>query len=240
MSTLEAAPIACTLTPGEMHDRLAWIANLNKEALIAHQREDLVLKLTFAPGAVLRVREMVRGEQACCAFLLFDLKEMTQEIRLTITAPEEARGAADALFEKFVAKAPAWSTRKPSCGCSAAKSAPKEPPGAKAVGATAITLSASAVACGACCVLPFTLPAAVLAGTGSLLSTLIHVHLWATVLSMIAVAGAWGWLAWQVRRTGRRPTVTTQVMMIASTGFMTISLMWPLIEKPLIQAVRAQ
>ncbi|UFZ02344.1 hypothetical protein LQG66_23990 [Bradyrhizobium ontarionense] len=238
MSIVEILPVACTLSSGETRDRLTSIAKLNKDALLDHRREDLVLRLTYAPEARSRVREMVRGEQTCCAFLRFDLVDSARDIRLTITAPEDARGAADELFAAFLVNAPASPASGPSCACSTAKPA-KEPPGARAAGATAMTLSTSAVACGACCVLPFALPASVLAGTGSVLATLVHMQWWITVLAVLSVTGAWGWLAWQMRRTGRKPTTMTLVMMTASTVLMTASLMWPLIEKPLIRALRA-
>ena len=48
------------------------------------------------------VREMVRKEQQCCAFLNFELSEIDEGVRLAITAPERAREVADALFEQFV------------------------------------------------------------------------------------------------------------------------------------------
>lgn len=95
-------PIACTLTPGEFDDRLAWIARLTRGALLSHERRDLALDLIFAPEAKDRVREFVAREQRCCGFLTFDLREAPREIRLTISAPEDARLAADALFEQFV------------------------------------------------------------------------------------------------------------------------------------------
>ncbi|MGK9170301.1 hypothetical protein KXR53_28645 [Inquilinus limosus] len=113
MATSETPPIACTLPPGEFQDRLAWIAALTRDALRSHERHDLVLDLAYAPEAVDRVREMVRRERRCCAFLSFDLREMPHEVRLTIEAPEEAREAADMLFTQFVSPAGA----KPSCGC---------------------------------------------------------------------------------------------------------------------------
>ena len=47
---------------------------------------------------------------------------------------------------------------------------------ARAASAIAITAASGAVACGACCVLPFALPAAMLAGFGGLLAFL-PVHL---------------------------------------------------------------
>lgn len=45
---------------------------------------------------------MVRREERCCAFLAFALAEGEDEVRLTITAPEQARKLADELFEQFV------------------------------------------------------------------------------------------------------------------------------------------
>lgn len=238
MSIVEALPIACTLTPGESKDRFSSIAALNRDALLSHRREDLRLKLTYAREARARVQEMVKGEQTCCAFLDFDLKESTREIQLTITAPEKAREVADALFEQFVAQTPLPSAPS-ACACTSTKPSAKEPPGARAAGAAAMTLSTGAIACGACCLLPFTLPATVLAGTGSVLSSLVHMHIWLTGLALLAVVGAWGWLVWQIRRTGRRPAMTTLAMMTASTLFMVISVMWPLLEKPIIRALRA-
>jgi hypothetical protein len=237
MTIVETLPIACTLAPKDFKGRLALIAALNKDALLKYERSDLVLQLRYAPEARDRVHEMVHNEQTCCAFLAFELHEVGDEIRLTVTAPERAREAADALFEQLVANAPAPS----SCACasSALIVSSKEPPGSKAAGATAMTLSTGALACGACCVLPFTLPATVLASTGSLLSSLVHMHWWMTALSVLAVMGAWGWIAWQMRRTGRKPATATMMMMTASTLFMAVSLMWPLIEKPLIRALRA-
>jgi hypothetical protein len=105
MPRSEAKPIACTLTPDDLDSRLAWIAELTRDALREHRRDDLVLQLTYAPEAACRVREMVRREQACCGFLAFDLREEPDAVRLILTAPEDARAAADALFERFVATA---------------------------------------------------------------------------------------------------------------------------------------
>jgi hypothetical protein len=239
MSIVEGPAIACTLNSGETKDRLAAIAKLNRDALIEHRRDDAALELTYAPEARSRVRKMVRDERRCCAFLRFDLEESMHEIHLTITAPEEARGMVDELFKAFLAGAPTSPATPRSCACSTTKKIVKEPPGARAAGATAMTLSTGAVTCGACCVLPFMLPATVLAGTGSILSSLVHMQWWITVFSVAAVVGAWGWLAWQMHRTGRKPATATLVMMTVSTVLMTVSLMWPLIEKPLIRALRA-
>ena len=138
MTTAEALPIACALGPRQFEDRLTWIAALNREALLDHERRDLILKLRYAPQAYSRVQEMVRGEQKCCAFLDYDLRESTHDVRLTITAPMQAREAAEAMFETSVGEARTSSASR-SCACaisaSIAKSSSKEPPASKAVGA---------------------------------------------------------------------------------------------------------
>ena len=95
-------PIACTLTTGDLRDRLAWIAALNHDALRSHDRANLTLQLRYAPQAMQRVRDLVCQEQVCCAFLSFELCEQPNEVRLTIKAPEEARAMANSLFEPFI------------------------------------------------------------------------------------------------------------------------------------------
>jgi len=135
---------------------------------------------------------------------------------------------------------PVACTLAPPCGCAnPPKPVATEPAGTKAVSATAMTLSTGGLACVACCVLPFTLPATILASTGALLSAFIHMRWWLLAPSVIAVIGAWSWIAWQMRRTGGKPSTSTLAMMTVSTLFMTVSLLWPLIEKPLIHALRA-
>lgn len=62
-------------------------------------RSPLTLYLVYAKEAADDVREMVRKEQDCCAFLRFDLSVGKDEVHLMITAPEAAREAADMLFD---------------------------------------------------------------------------------------------------------------------------------------------
>jgi hypothetical protein len=221
-----------------LKDRLASIAALNRDALQNYERRDLVVELKYALEAHERVHEVVRNEQTCCAFLSFELHETGSQIVLTITAPESAREAADALFEQFVANAPAPSP----CACAAAaftdKPASKELAGSKAAGVTAVTLATGAVACGVCCVLPFALPATLLASTGAVLAWFVKLHLWVTILAILSVGGAWAWITRQSRRTGRRPAPSTLVMMVTATVLLTVAVLWPLLEKPLIRMLR--
>ena len=102
-TTLKSLPIACTLTPGDLRERLGLIRALAADALLGHDRNGLVLTLRYAPEAVERVRAMVVSEQRCCAFLTFDVREDPDVLRVTITAPENARDAADELFGQFTA-----------------------------------------------------------------------------------------------------------------------------------------
>jgi hypothetical protein len=106
MTSSKTPPIGCTLAPGDYYARLASIAELTRDALLAFERRGFVLELRYALEAAGRVREMVLKEQACCAFLTFDLQETPREIRLTIRAPEDARGAIALLFGQFLA----WAT----------------------------------------------------------------------------------------------------------------------------------
>ncbi len=102
-SNLKSLPIACTLTSGDLRERLGLIHALTAEALVGYDRDGLVLTLRYAPAAVERVRVMVASEQHCCAFLNFEVREQPDVVHVTITAPENAREAADELFEQFTA-----------------------------------------------------------------------------------------------------------------------------------------
>ncbi|MBL6613635.1 MAG: hypothetical protein ISP45_06475 [Reyranella sp.] len=116
MSEMESAPpIACTLDVGSFKARLTWIADLNAKALTTSRRGDLALILEYRPEALEDVRQLVRGEQACCAFLDFSLDECADKVILTITAPEAARDAADMLFEQFMARS--TPPEASVCGC---------------------------------------------------------------------------------------------------------------------------
>jgi hypothetical protein len=235
MSISDAEPIACTLAPSAYRDRLNWIGALTRDALRNYVRAGLTLELHYAAEAHDRVREMVRNEQTCCAFLRFDMRHTAHEIVVTITAPESTRETADTLFEQFIAGAPA------QCGCScsaAGSSCADKPRGTKAAGATALTAAAGAMACAACCVLPFALPAAALASVGGVLAWVDHIHIWVTRLAIVAVVVAWGWIIGQSAKARRMPGATTLYVMLAATALAGTALAWPLLEKPIIQALK--
>ena len=101
LGTNNDSPIACTLGAGDYKSRLTWIAALNAEALVSARRDDLRLELSYAPHALDRVRQFVRQEQECCAFLNFEVREDAEAVRVSIEAPEGVRDAIEAVFEPF-------------------------------------------------------------------------------------------------------------------------------------------
>lgn len=93
--------IACTLQADDFRGRTAWIRGIAERHLRKSMRSPLTLYLVYGPEAADDVREMVRKESECCAFLRFDLSVANDEVHLLITAPEAAREAADTLFDHF-------------------------------------------------------------------------------------------------------------------------------------------
>lgn len=103
MTNSESPPIACALGSGDFKGRIGWIRELSAKSLRGHHRDGLMLEVTYDRSAAPDVHELVRRERACCGFLRFDVRESADEVHLTITAPPEAKSAADELFAHFVA-----------------------------------------------------------------------------------------------------------------------------------------
>lgn len=114
--TANNAPIACTLGGDDYAERLAWIARLNHDGLLGHERHDAALELRYATTVRDRVHALVRKESECCAFLTFLLDESASHVRLTITVPERARETADLFFEPFLTSEAPPSTSGRSAG----------------------------------------------------------------------------------------------------------------------------
>ena len=118
--TANNAPIACTLGGTDYAERLAWIASLNRDGLLSHVRHEAALELRYASTVRHRVRELVRKEAECCAFLTFALDESRGDVRLTITVPAREGEAADLFFEPFLASESPTATGRcahPANGC---------------------------------------------------------------------------------------------------------------------------
>jgi hypothetical protein len=123
------------------------------------------------------------------------------------------------------------SETSPPCAC-----APKTTTGAGLAGAAGLTALAAA-ACTGCCILPFTLPAAILAVAGSSIAMLDHAHVWVSRLAIAIVAGVWLWIGWQAWRRSRRVAHTTLVIMALASLLAGTAASWPLIEQPVFSAM---
>lgn len=93
-----AAPIACTLSSADFKERALWLAELRKRALVHHRLDGLTVYLVYRLEAAADVEKMVRQEQACCAFLHFDLQRTAAGMELKVTAPVAAEADAQVLF----------------------------------------------------------------------------------------------------------------------------------------------
>jgi hypothetical protein len=113
----EMPAIACTLNADDLKVRLDCIAELNSAALLSHRRDDLRLELIYDARARTRVLEMVGDEEACCAFLTFEVRDERSTVHVIIRAPESARAAAETVFEPFRSKAPAPPVAQAGCAC---------------------------------------------------------------------------------------------------------------------------
>src|ERR1051326_5875901 len=128
MTLAETAPIACTLNAAEFRSRRSKLADLNRAALKSHRRDDLRLELLYALEARARVVEMVKAEQACCAFLTFAIREEPGALRVFVEAPERARERSVCLSKALCAAAPG----EKSCGCKSASASTDRVVGASA------------------------------------------------------------------------------------------------------------
>ena len=117
------------------------------------------------------------------------------------------------------------SNGQPGCGCKPAKSS-RSSRAAKA----AVIAAGTAATCTACCVLPFALPAVILANVGSIITLADHAHGWVTWLAVLAVAAAWVWIGRQAILTRMKPTASTLAMMAVATVVMTLAVSWPLLK----------
>lgn len=99
-------PIACTLSPSDYRARLAEIATLSRDALRHVERRGRTLELRYALEAAARVRRLVDQERSCCAFLLFELHEDADEVRVLVTAPPAAADAVPDLLAELTGQHP--------------------------------------------------------------------------------------------------------------------------------------
>jgi hypothetical protein len=96
--------IACSLSSGELPERLAELRALGRDALLSVSAEG-VLRFRADKGTRARLEAIVAAESGCCPFLSFDLREQAGALVLTITAPDGAEPLALDLVNAFAAEA---------------------------------------------------------------------------------------------------------------------------------------
>ncbi len=97
--TSGAAPIACTLRPGEMPDRIADWQRLLDSAPRRSRTADGRARVEFTAGVDLdELVHLVQAEQRCCAFFAFAVTIDERGIALEVGAPAEAQDIVAAMF----------------------------------------------------------------------------------------------------------------------------------------------
>jgi DNA-binding transcriptional MerR regulator len=92
-------PIACTLEPSAMPDRVATWQSVLSSARTRRQTADGQLRIEFDPDVALtELAEVVASEQRCCSFFSFVLAFDVRGIALEIDAPEGAQEIVETMF----------------------------------------------------------------------------------------------------------------------------------------------
>jgi hypothetical protein len=96
-------PIACSLSAGDLDDRLAQMAGLGRDALLGAELTPGRARLRFAHVAGIRDRleRIAAGEAECCAFLTTTVREERGELVLAIAAPAGAEPVLEGLVDAF-------------------------------------------------------------------------------------------------------------------------------------------
>jgi hypothetical protein len=99
----EALPVACSLSAGDLKQRLSAIGEIGDESLTGQATEAgrHLLRFRSDPASRKRLAEIVAAETECCSFLDLALEEHDGELILSITAPEDGQAVADELAAAF-------------------------------------------------------------------------------------------------------------------------------------------
>ncbi len=108
----------------------------------------------------------------------------------------------------------------------------------KAAPRTALATSGGAMACAACCVLPVAFPAIALAGGGALLIWIDAATKVMFVAALLSVIGAWAWVIYRARSTGKRTAKPTLLMMQIATAVLALGLAFPAYEPFVIKLIK--
>jgi demethylmenaquinone methyltransferase/2-methoxy-6-polyprenyl-1,4-benzoquinol methylase len=96
-------PVACSLGAADLEGRLAAIAAVGADSLVAREMKDGRHLLRFRDDGSTRRRleEIVAAEARCCSFLDLALRDEDGDLVLSIAAPAEGQTVADGLAAAF-------------------------------------------------------------------------------------------------------------------------------------------
>src|SRR5215470_13372685 len=94
MGTAEESPLACSLSPDELGQRLLEWRDLRAEQVERHVASPrFIARYSKRPGVAERLEQLVEAERQCCPFLTIELHDEGEFIALKVTAPDGAEAA---------------------------------------------------------------------------------------------------------------------------------------------------
>ncbi len=99
----DTTPVACSLSVGDLRQRLAAIAEVGAGSLISRDTEggNHILRFRASATARRQLKHIIAAEAECCSLLDLSLSEEDDELTLSIAAPKEAQAIADELAGAF-------------------------------------------------------------------------------------------------------------------------------------------
>lgn len=96
-------PIACSLAPGQLSERLAEMTQLGADALLEVRQSGVRAELVFAVGGEVhqRLEAIVTAEAQCCPFLTMRVTEGDGVVTLAVAAPGGAEVALSEIVDAF-------------------------------------------------------------------------------------------------------------------------------------------
>lgn len=101
--------------------------------------------------------------------------------------------------------------------------------------AAAAVTATGALACAAGCILPFAMPAVVVASAGGVIAWLVQAQGWMMNLAVVAVAAGWIRVGWLSLRYKARPAPSTVGAMTAATLVLALAAVWRMVEPVFVQ-----
>lgn len=96
-------PIACSLGPSDLRQRLDAIAGIGADSLISRSVQGNRHLLRFRASTTARqgLERIITAESKCCAFLDLSLSQEGSELVLSVTALEDGQSLADEFVQAF-------------------------------------------------------------------------------------------------------------------------------------------